>query len=77
MTVNTGKFQGMILSRSQVSDAVNFLYVNNHSVQCTNKVTFIGVFVDDNLNFSMSSICKKVSNHVSVLFRIRNMLNSD
>ena len=76
---NTGEFQGMILSGSQISDDDKFLYVNNHSAQCRNKVKLLGVYVDNNLNFNyhISSICKKASNHVSVLVRIQNMLNSD
>ena len=52
------------------------IYVNNVEIETKDNITLLGVVLDSNLNFSehIISICKKASQRIGVLMRLRNLI---
>lgn len=74
---NLKKYQTINIGYSQNSDtAVHAIYVNNEEVKTVENLMLLGVNIDSRLNFTdhISSICKRASQRIGVLMRLRNLM---
>ena len=74
---NFDKYHCMTLGNK--NDPMESIIIDDHEVKFTNCLKLLGVSMDDNLRFDehISNICKKSSQHVGVLMRLRNMIPTD
>ena len=70
---NLMKYQVMNLGFSQSSSNI---YINGEEIRTTENLKLLGVTLDLKLNFSdhITSICKKASQRIGVLMRLRNLI---
>ena len=75
MAANPDKFQLMFLGK--VSENVTNISIDNVILQATNSVKLLGINIDNNLNFNshVQALCKKASNKINALLRIRPYLD--
>ena len=75
MTVNTDKFQAMIL-RSDKKENKYDLKINDSIISSEKSVTLLGIEIDNKLNFEkqVANICRKANNQLNAIGRIQNFL---
>ena len=74
---NYGKYGSMLMSRvNKLKDHKLKLNVNGTDIKSYDSITLLGVDIDNALNFSghISNICKKSSQHVGLINRLRNLI---
>lgn len=74
---NYGKYGSMSISRvNKLKDCKLKLNVNGTDIKAYDSITLLGVDIDNALNFSghISNICKKSSQRVGVINRLRNLI---
>ena len=74
---NFGKYGSMLMSRvNKLKDHKLKLNVNGTDIKSYDSITLLGVDIDNALNFSghISNICKKSSQRVGVISRLRNLI---
>jgi len=56
------------------NSAAHAICVNNEEIKTVDNLKLLGVTIDSKLNFTdhLSSICKKASQRIGVLLRLRN-----
>ena len=66
----------MISKGGRLNDEQLELNVNGTAIKSYNSIKLLGVNIDDNLNFSdhISNICKKSSQRVGVINRLRKLI---
>ena len=77
LTLNVNKTQMIMLSRKKILTPKNEVILRNEVVQRVNKAKFLGVIVDQRLNWKehISMISKKNSKSCGIIYRIRNALD--
>ena len=75
MAANPRKFQFMLLGGTDSESY--YLNLNGILLESTNSIRLLGLTIDSKLNFNthVESLCKKASQKVKALFRIRRYLN--
>ena len=75
LKVNTNKSEYMIIKQNKTMETQPTLYINNDMIKYVNEIKYLGVFIDDKLNFKKhtSYINGKIS-HISILYKIRNLI---
>ena len=74
---NLKKYQTMNIGYSQnINSAAHAICVNNEEIKTVENLKLLGVTIDSKLNFSdhISSICKRASQRIGVLMRLRNLI---
>ena len=73
--INLDKSQFMAFSYGKKYSLTNLKF-GNGSINSTESIKFLGIMVDNNLNFKnhTSSVCTKISRVVGLLFRLNNIL---
>ena len=74
---NYGKYGSMFISRvNKLKDHKLKLNVNRTDIKAYDSITLLGVDIDNALNFSghIRNICKKSSQRVGVINRLRNLI---
>ena len=68
----------MLIKSRNDKDEVS-ITLNGHTVESTNKITLLGVNIDEHLVFSkhISDICVKASQRIGVLGRLRNLIPTE
>ena len=76
LTLNVNKTQMVMLSRKKILTPQNEVILRNEVVQRVNKGKFLGVIVDQHLNWEdhISMISQKISKSCGIIYRIRNTL---
>ena len=74
LTLNVNKTQMIMLSRKKILTPQNEVILRNEVVQRGNKVKFLGMIVDQHLNWKkhISMISQKISKSCDIIYRIRN-----
>ena len=77
LTLNVNKTQMIMLSRNNILTPQNEVILRNEVVQRVNKAKFLGVIVDQHLNWNdhISMISQKNSKSCGIIYRIRNTLD--
>ena len=77
LTLNVNKTQMIMLSRKNILTPQNEVILRNEVVQEVNKAKFLGVIVDQHLNWKghISMISQKISKSCGIIYRIRNTLD--
>ena len=77
LTLNVNKTQMIMLSRKKILTRQNEVILRNEVVQRVNKAIFLGVIVDQHLNWKdhISMISQKMSKSSGIIYRIRNTLD--
>ena len=70
MIVNPNKFQSIVLNKKR-SNLVNTNF--NQVIKTVSSVEFLGIQIDDKLNFNLhiSKICKSAANQLNALIRLK------
>ena len=73
---NLKKYQTMNIGYSQDNSAAHAICVNNEEIKSVESLNLLGVAIDSKLNFTdhISSICKKASQRIGVIMRLRNLI---
>ena len=74
---NLMKYQTMNMGYSQDNNsAPHAIHVNNEEIKAVDNIMLLGVTIDSKINFSdhISSICKKASQRIGVLMRLKNLI---
>ena len=74
---NLKKYQTMNIGYNQdINNAAHAICVNNEEIKTVENIKLLGVTIDSKLNFTdhISSICKKASQRIGVLMRLRNLI---
>ena len=76
MEANASKFHHMVISPSISTPEYN-LVINDSVIEKEPNVKLLGVYFDDNLNFSkhVDELCKKTGNQLNVLSRLASKLD--
>ena len=74
MIVNPNKFQSIVLNKKR-SDLANTNF--NQVIKTVSSVEFLGIQIDDKLNFNLhiSKICKSAANQLNALIRLKQFLS--
>ena len=76
LTINVNKTQMIMLSRKKILTSQNEVILRNEIVQRVNKAKFLGVIVDQHLNWKDHiSISQKISKSCGIIYQIRNILD--
>ena len=77
LTINVNKTQMIMLSRKKILTPQNEVILRNEVLQRVNKAKFLGVIVDQHLNWKdhISMISQKISKSCGIIYRIRNTLD--
>lgn len=78
LKLNVKKTNAMLISNKKNIDLDNIdIRINNEKIQLVEEIKYLGVIIDNKLNFAanINYICKKVGKKVGVLSRLRNQLN--
>ena len=77
LTLNGNKTQMIMLSRKKILTPQNEVMLRNEVVQRVNKAKFLGVIVDQHLNWKdhISMTSQKISMSCGIKYRIRNTLD--
>ena len=74
---NLKKYQTMNIGYSQDNNnAAHAIWTNEEEIKTVDNLKLLGVTIDSKLNFTdhISSICKKSSQRIGVLMRLRNLI---
>ena len=73
MKRNPSKYQAIVMGKTQIMPK---FYCENTAISNTEEFEMLGVTVDDKMKFEkhIASICRKVSQQVSVLKRVKKIL---
>lgn len=78
LKLNVLKTKAMLITNKKSIDLNNIdISINNETIELVNEIKYLGVVIDNKLNFeaNINYICKKVGKKVNVLARLRNQLN--
>lgn len=78
LKLNITKTKAMIISKKKDNNYANIkISINNEEIDIVDKVKYLGIYMDKNLNFNehVNEIIKKIGKKVGVLNRIGNKLN--
>ena len=77
MIVNPDKFQAIIVNKQRQDYTNEQITVENHQIDVVSSVELLGIEIDDKLNFNnhIRTICRRASNQLNALIRLRNFLN--
>ena len=66
----------MNIGYSQDNSAAHAICVNNEEIKTVESLNLLGVTIDSKLNFTdhITSICKKASQRIGVIMRLRNLI---
>ena len=78
LKINPDKFQ-LLMINPQNDDHQASLTINAHVIESTGDISLLGVNNDKHLVFSkhISELCKKASQRVGVLYRLRNLIPTE
>jgi len=73
---NLKKYQFINIGYSQDNSAAHAICVNNEEIKTVESLNLLGVTTDSKLNFTdhISSTCKKASQRIGVLMRLRSSI---
>eukprot|EP00794_Sanderia_malayensis_P003962 gene3962-4512_t len=73
---NKEKYQAMTVTGQKIQEIPIEFKINDDVVQQTKALKLLGVIIDDKLTFNghISNMCKKASQKVGVLMRLRNLI---
>ena len=74
---NLKKYKVMTIAYGQNDDnTIQVIRLINHDINTTSSLKLLGVIIDSNLNFSehINTICKKASQKIGVLMRLKNVI---
>ena len=73
--VNVQKYQSMVLVAESEANNIN-LDINGVNIEQLKSIKLFGVFLDSELNFNehISSVCRKASQQIGVLRRLRKII---
>ena len=76
LTINLNKTNCLFISNIHNSLPEDSILVEDHVLDITHCVKFLGLFIDDELKFNMhiQHICSKVSKSIGIIFRIRSLV---
>ena len=76
MKANPKKFQAIILDKQKHDCSNEIIEYDNKTIQTVPFVRFLGVQLDDKLNFNLhvSNTCKSDEDQISALIRLNNFL---
>ena len=76
MIVNPKKFQAIIINSQNRSNHKYWLTINNAEIKSKESVTFLGIEIDNKLNFEkrVFAICKEANNQLNAISRIGAVL---
>ena len=74
---NLDKYQTLVLVNKNLP--MNNIIIDNYEVKSTKGLKLLGVEIGDNLSFNkhVSNVCKKGSQRVRVLMRLRNLIPTE
>ena len=77
LIVNPGKFQGIIIDKKKQDHTAEYISINQKNIKASSSVNFLGVHIDDKLNFNLdiTKICRSAANQLYALIRLRMFLN--
>ena len=75
LQVNCDKYQCMLLGCENTERTINFAIDGEH-IQQTQSIKILGVLINEKLTFGVhiSKICKRVSKHIGVFNRPKNLI---
>ena len=75
LQVNVQKYQSMVLGAESEANNIN-LDINGVNIEQLKSIKLFGVFLDSELNFNehISSVCRKASQQIGVLRRLRKII---
>ena len=79
LTVNIKKTHYMMFHRTRIKLNTNFkILINSNIIDHTNNTKFLGVIIDNKMNWSahIHYIKNKMSKSIGILFKIRNFLDN-
>ena len=76
LTLNVNKTVALVFSKKRSLISNDQIILGGETVGKVNSSKFLGVFIDDNLNFGphINYISNKIAKHVGILFRIKDKL---
>ena len=76
LTINFDKTELLLFTNRDVPIDVASVQLNGNNLEFRNHARFLGVIVDDRMNFKehISHVLGKISKHAGILFRIKNNL---
>lgn len=81
LKINTGKTKFMILKNrcKKIDNDEIKLYIENDRIECVDNIKYLGIVLDEELNFNkhVDFICKKISSKVGLLHRIKNKMKTE
>ena len=77
LKLNVTKTKVMIITNKKIDRSNINIYINGTRLDIENEIKYLGVVIDDKLNFekNINNVCKKVGQKVNVMNRLRNELN--
>ena len=78
LSLNVTKTNYMVFGKKN-NNSSEIIKFNNHTIERMSTAKFLGVIVDEKLNWSfhVSHVCKKLSKSISIIKKVKNILNSD
>ena len=77
MIVNPDKFQAIVLNKKRFDLTNTNFQVDNQVIKSVLSVEFLGIQIDDKLNFNLhiDKICKSAANQLNALIRLKQFLS--
>ena len=74
---NPDKFQAIVLNKKRSDLTITNFQVDNQVIKSVSSVEFLGIQIDDKLNFNLhiSKICKSAANQLNALIRLKQFLS--
>ena len=81
LTLNTSKCHYLLFHRSRrkLPDNIPDVFLNNSILDRLSSTRYLGVYLDDNLNWSahVGYVSRKLSRYVPVIFKVRQCLTRE
>ena len=76
MNVNPDKFQVILLDKRGSDNTNTEFKIGNEKIKSITSVKFLGVHIDDELNFNhhITKLCKSAGNQLNALTRLKSFL---
>ena len=76
MIVNPGKFQTIIIDKRKQDHTNEIFKIGSKEIKVTSQVKFLGVEIDNKLNFEqhINRICKSATNQLNAVIRLKRFL---
>ena len=76
MMVNPNKFQAILFNKSKSTHVKATMNIGDEKIESLSAVKFLGIEVEDKLNFNnhINTICRSAANQLNALIRLRPLL---